>query len=69
MFPIHTSSILYGALMDITLGMCKVLFEEQDIIEINIHSRWNLKAFVLGMFRYESIIMCKTLTIFFHFAP
>jgi hypothetical protein len=69
MFPIHTSSILYGALMDITMGKCRVLFEEKDILEINTHSRWNLKAFILGMFHYESIIMCKTLTFFFHFAP
>jgi hypothetical protein len=65
MFPIHTLSIFYGALMDITMGMCSVLFEKQDIHDINIHSRWNLRAFILGMFCYESVIMCKTLTFFF----
>ncbi len=59
MFPIHTSSIFYRALMDITMGMCRVLFEEQDILEINTHSRWNLRAFILGMFHYESITCVK----------
>jgi hypothetical protein len=45
--------------MDITMGMCRVLFEEQDILEINTHSRWNLRAFILGMFHYESITCVK----------
>jgi hypothetical protein len=52
MFPIHTSSILYGALMDMTMGMCRVLFKEQNILEINTHSRWNLRALILEMFHF-----------------